>query len=360
MVASLGDIIRERFGGLVPPSELEPSPLDLARLPKTETLQRAVESLRGTLLLLGEDDPSRSAAAPRLESRLERAERDLANGRRRDAIDAERRVLYAGCWCLGAGGRGECGVPVPTDAVDGDGRTVVEVVEAFRETCQCPEGVAAAARAAEAHERRGRWIVSKRVDRAWAGAQIPTANRDHTLATWLERSTDPDATAKVALLRAWLATERWLILTGQYGAGKTGVLVALLRELAAAGPVGQSVLFVNAPAMLRRVRATFDRGSEGPSEQEVVATLAEVDVLGLDDIGKERLSEWGQELLYDVINRRYSEQRRTIVTTNLPLRATSEGVPSLESHVQAATFWRLFERSHPMTLVGNLRMAGAR
>jgi len=134
----------------------------------------------------------------------------------------------------------------------------------------------------------------------------------------------------------------------------------MLRELAAIGPSGQSVLFVNAPAMLRRVRATFDRGADGPSEQEVVATLAEVGVLGLDDIGKERLSEWGQELLYDVINRRYSDGRRTIVTTNLPLRATSEGVPSLESHVQAATFWRLFERSQPLTLVGNLRMGGAR
>lgn len=357
MVTSLGETLRQQFAHLLPGADAAPSLEILARLPRTDTLRHTVESLRGSLILLGDDDPSRSAVLPRLTAQLERAERDLAAGLERDAIQAEREAQWPGCWCLGLGGRGETGVPVPTAAVDGDGRTVVEVVDTYRETCHCAAGQAVEARKLEAQRRRQRWIVAKRVEMAWAGAQIPTSYREHTLDSWVAKSTDPEAMVKAELLRQWISTERWLILTGQYGAGKTGVLVALLRELAGSG---ESVLFVNAPAMLRRVRATFDRGGDGPSEQEVVATLAEVGVLGLDDIGKERLSEWGQELLYDVVNRRYSEGRRTIVTTNLPLRATSDGVPSLESHVQAATFWRLFERSQSVTLVGNLRMGGLR
>lgn len=361
MAVSIGQILRERYGNLFPHADFEPGLKSLSLLPKTETLQRTVDGLRGTLILLADDDPTRPSAQPRLQSQLERAERDLAYAQRRDTLDAERKALYPGCWCLGAGGRGDSGVPVPTDEVDKDGRTVFDIVDAFRETCHCPEGLAAAAEANAAHERRGRWVVAKRVEAAWAGAQIPSSYRDHTLESWVAISTDPEAAVKAEMLRQWIGTDRWLILTGQYGAGKTGLLVALLRELAAAVPGGQSVLFVNAPSMLRRVRATFDKGTDGPSEQEVVTALAEVGVLGLDDIGKERLSEWGQELLYDVINRRYSEDRRTIVTTNLALRARSDSPElSLESHVQAATFWRLFERSQPLTLVGNLRMGGAR
>jgi DNA replication protein DnaC len=191
--------------------------------------------------------------------------------------------------------------------------------------------------------RRSR-ITAARIARFWQSSQAPAEYRDCTLESYVGTCPPGDPSA-VPALRAWLETDRWLILAGDYGAGKTGLTVALLRILAERGT---SVLFVNAPAMLRRVRATYAQHDEAESESKVIDSLAEADVLAIDDIGKERLSEWGSELLYDVVNRRYSQGRRTIVTTNL-------GVDRLEVHLGSATFWRLFEKSQLVHVTGNLR-----
>ena len=182
-------------------------------------------------------------------------------------------------------------------------------------------------------------LVAARVARLWASAEAPAKYRDHTLETY---PGDPDV---VEQLRRWLERDdrAWLVASGEYGAGKTGLAVALLHEYAERG---QSVLFVNAPSMLRRVRATYSAG--GADESSVLDTLADVDVLAIDDVGKERLTDWASELLYDLVNRRYSADRRTIVTTNLSMH-------DLNRHVGDATFWRIYERAVWLSLSGNLR-----
>jgi DNA replication protein DnaC len=182
-------------------------------------------------------------------------------------------------------------------------------------------------------------LVAARVARFWAKADAPPKYTTCTLESY------PGDAAAVETLRAWAVDEAapWLVLAGEYGAGKTGLSVALLRDFAERG---QSVLFVNAPSMLRRVRATYSGDRE--SETAVIDSLAEVDVLAIDDVGKERLTDWAKELVYDVINRRYNANLRTVVTTN-------HDAPSLEVHVGPATFWRIFERAQWLTLSGNLR-----
>ena len=181
-------------------------------------------------------------------------------------------------------------------------------------------------------------LVKARVDRLWSGSQAPAHYAGYTLDSY------PGEPEAVASLRAWIAREKsWLVLSGEHGAGKTGLCVACLRIFA---ELGRSVLFVNAPSMLRRVRATYSTDRE--SESAVIDTLADVDVLAIDDVGKERLSEWATELLYDVVNRRYSADLRTIVTTNLSMH-------ELNAHVGDATFWRIYERAEWLNLSGNLR-----
>lgn len=185
-------------------------------------------------------------------------------------------------------------------------------------------------------------LTARRVARFWSSSQAPVRYADCTLESY---PGDPSA---VDRLRSWLEGERWLILTGEHGAGKTGLTVALLREL---DQRDRSVLFVNAPAMLRRVRATYGQHTEAETEAAVIDSLAEVDVLAIDDLGKERKTPWSSELLYDIANRRYLAARRTIVTTNLDAYA-------LETHVGPAIFGRLFEQSAWLTLSGNLRRRG--
>lgn len=100
---------------------------------------------------------------------------------------------------------------------------------------------------------------------------------------------------------------RNLCLFGPVGVGKSHAAVAAVRHL---HQRGLSVRFLPVVELLDMLRPG---GPEGTFEQ-----LADRDVLVLDDLGTERATDWTAERLYAVINRRWLEERPTVVTTNLP------------------------------------------
>ena len=78
-------------------------------------------------------------------------------------------------------------------------------------------------------------------------------------------------------------------------------------------------LFVSAPELLLRIRATFGgRGEE--SEQEILDEVSRVPVLFIDDLGAEAPSAWSTQALYMVIDRRYGENVKTFISSNYELR----------------------------------------
>ncbi len=152
-------------------------------------------------------------------------------------------------------------------------------------------------------------------------------------------------------LEAWLADDpSWLLLWGEPRRGKTGLSVALIRQLVERGNPG---LLVTVPRLLERLRATYDRESDD-SESDVLTTLIETPVLLMDDLGVERTSDWVTEKLYTIINGRLLGHRRTIITTNLePL----ELVEKLGQRIG----WRVFEmcRGYSLQVAGpNLSALG--
>jgi DNA replication protein DnaC len=149
----------------------------------------------------------------------------------------------------------------------------------------------------------------------------------------------------VADLRAWLAGDRDALLVGPVGLGKTGLAVAMLLE---AMRNGSSGLYVVAPSFLSRIRATYNRAGEGVDELDVLESLATVNLLVLDDLGKVALTEWGQEKLFTVVNERYLYGRRTIYTSNLEV---DDG--ALEEHLWPATWDRIRGRSDVFKLTGD-------
>jgi DNA replication protein DnaC len=87
--------------------------------------------------------------------------------------------------------------------------------------------------------------------------------------------------------------------------------------------------------LIRRVRATWRRDSER-TEEDVLAMLASVDLLVIDEIGVQYGTEGEQTILFEVLDRRYCDMRPTILLTN-------QGKDGFRDYIGARSFDRLTE-----------------
>jgi DNA replication protein DnaC len=105
-----------------------------------------------------------------------------------------------------------------------------------------------------------------------------------------------------------------LILRGGTGAGKTHLAVAILKAVIRRGYTGH---YANFSDLLGRIRESWSRGEGGgETEAEMMQLVEEVDLLVLDDVGAERLTDFVLERIYLIINRRYELGKPLILTTN--------------------------------------------
>jgi len=75
------------------------------------------------------------------------------------------------------------------------------------------------------------------------------------------------------------------------------------------------VTFGNVLNHLGRLKRSY---SEETQEEEwrILDELCKVPLLVIDDLGKEKVSEWVEQTLYQVVDSRYREEKPLIVTTN--------------------------------------------
>lgn len=123
---------------------------------------------------------------------------------------------------------------------------------------------------------------------------------------WAKLDDCTDAPARRALSE-WSSTVAPgnLCLFGPVGVGKSHLAVAACRQ---AHDAGLQVRFYPVVELLDLLRPG---GPEG-----ILYELAEVDRLIIDDLGSERPTEWTAERLYALVNRRWLEERPTIITAN--------------------------------------------
>lgn len=120
-----------------------------------------------------------------------------------------------------------------------------------------------------------------------------------------------------------------LILTGGYGTGKTHLAAAIANNLIEKGVM---VLFDTYIGHLDRLKKEMD--SDEP--KGYLDKMKSMPMLIIDDLGKEKKSEWSQQILFDVLNYRYEHYLPTVITTNM----TPKEIPK---YVEGAVASRLME-----------------
>ncbi|MDI3528727.1 MAG: replication protein DnaC [Thermoanaerobacter sp.] len=122
-------------------------------------------------------------------------------------------------------------------------------------------------------------------------------------------------TAKVAKVKAMRFVEdfpntKGLILIGPVGAGKTHLAAAIANALV---QKFYTVIFKNAADIVSLAKEAYQQNK---SVLEIIDTLTSPDLLIIDDLGKEKFSEYASSLLYQIINRIYEDEKLIVITTN--------------------------------------------
>ncbi len=140
----------------------------------------------------------------------------------------------------------------------------------------------------------------------------------------------------------WIRRSQNVLLTGPTGAGKTWLACALGNQ---ACRQGFSVMYVRVPRLLEQLRVAHGDGSFG----KLLAQLARIDVLLLDDWGLTPLQSAERHDLLEVVDDRVNA-RSTIITSQLPVEHWHAWLndPALAD----AILDRLVHASHRIALKG--------
>lgn len=175
-------------------------------------------------------------------------------------------------------------------------------------------------------------------------------------------------------LRTWIAEhdgQRGLFLTGPFGTGKTALMLSALGALVIRHaeqdgwhkPPTAYGIFTTATNLLESLRPQDVADRTVTSNAQMLRLYRTLPLVAIDDLGSERLTQWGADRLFEVVNHRHNELLPLLVTSNLNLRQLAERMNQQVGDGESGDriVNRLLESCDVITLASgrNLRLRGA-
>lgn len=155
------------------------------------------------------------------------------------------------------------------------------------------------------------------------------------------------ATDYIKNFREYFTQGKGLYLEGPCGTGKTHLAIAIALAII---NTGVPVICKTSIDMLGDIKRCYERNSE-VTEEEVLEAYKTVDLLIIDDLGKEQVTEWSVPVLYSILNERYEALLPTIITTNYNTTALAEKLSAKgDAETATAIISRFVESSKRVTM----------
>jgi DNA replication protein DnaC len=127
--------------------------------------------------------------------------------------------------------------------------------------------------------------------------------------------------------------EGGVFICGPNGAGKTMLAAAILNELALTQRIAAS--YESAPKLLRFIQSGF----KDHTADDRLDALLDVELLLIDDLGTEHKGGWNEQTLFELIDTRYKQGRRTLITANIRRKDLSKRLASRIADMVGAEIW---------------------
>ncbi len=193
------------------------------------------------------------------------------------------------------------------------------------------------------------YVACKKLKEHENGIEIKNAS--HEIASARMKDIDVTEKKRVGLIK-WLKAfydnyditkpSKGLYLHGSFGSGKTFLIAALLNELKI--EKNASIEIVYFQDLLRELKDNFDL------LESKVRYLCNVDILLIDDIGAEKVTDWSRdEILGTILQARMNNKLTTFFTSNLTINELEAHLAISKDSTDLVKARRIIERIKQLT-----------
>ena len=198
-------------------------------------------------------------------------------------------------------------------------------------------------------------ILRQRISRITTQSGMSKRFLECTFDNYLADDNNKKAVKKIAdnYAKKFKAQTKGLFIYGSIGVGKTHIVSAIANYLL---NQGTGVICMNERQLLGKIKDSFNESRRyGESESSVLNIYKTIPLLVIDDMGKEKATDWTLATLYAIVDARYEAQKPIAITTNydpneLIARITPKG--ENDSTTAQAIVDRLLEMTEAIHITG--------